>query len=98
MEHAAVVQVHLQWINSQNSQTQNSLGELSHGGFCLCFPFISTSELIQSFLRRSHYTHQEHLNNSAGLKGIKTTCMTFFKAQFGLVVGKWVESHCRGEL
>lgn len=42
------------------------------------FVFISTSELIQSFLRRSHYTHPGHLNNYAGLKGIKTICKSLF--------------------
>lgn len=40
--------------------------------FVCVFSFISTSELVQSFLTRSHCTHPEHLNNSAGLKGIKT--------------------------
>lgn len=68
--------------------------------FCLCFSFISTSELIQSILIRSHYTHPEavSLNNSAGVEGIETICESLFEAQFGLVAGKQAESHCKGKL
>lgn len=68
--------------------------------FCLCFSFISTSELIQSILTRSHYIHPDavSLNNSAGVEGKETMWERLFEAQFGLVAVKQAESHCEGEL
>lgn len=66
--------------------------------FCLCFSFISTSELIQSILTRSHYIHPDavSLNNSAGIEGKEWERL--FEAQFGLVAVKQAESHRKGEL
>lgn len=52
------------------------------------FSFISTSELIQSFLMRCHYTHPEHLNNSAGLEGIKTIRERLFSSTVWLGSGE----------